>query len=63
MTGDVFIAHFSDYQFDETIFPLLRGDKIVPEESIVPVEQPISEEQKELTLNTSTLSHLYSRTS
>ena len=44
MTGDVFIARFPDCQFDETIFPPLGGDKIVPEERFVPVEQPIPEE-------------------
>jgi hypothetical protein len=27
LTGDVFTAHFADYQFDETIFPILGGKK------------------------------------
>ena len=44
MTGDVFTARFLDCQFNETIFPPLDGDKIIPEERIVPVEQPIPEE-------------------
>ena len=49
MTGDVFTARFPDCQFDETIFLLLGGDKIVPEERIVPVEQPVLEQRQELT--------------
>ena len=44
MIGDVFTIRFSDCQFDETIFPLLGGDTIVPEERIVPVEQLVPEE-------------------
>ena len=63
MTGDVFTAHFPNCQFDETIFPPLGGDKIVPEERIVPVEQSVTKERRELTWNTSTLSHLDPRTS
>ena len=43
MTRDVFTARFSDCQFDKTIFPLLWGDKIVLEEHIVLVEQPVHE--------------------
>jgi hypothetical protein len=27
LTGDIFTAHFADCQFDETIFPILRGKK------------------------------------
>jgi hypothetical protein len=27
LTGDVFTARFADYQFDETIFPILVGEK------------------------------------
>jgi hypothetical protein len=27
LTGDVFTAHFTDCQFDETIFPILGGKK------------------------------------
>ena len=41
ITGDVFTARFSDCQFDETIFPPLEGDKIVPEERIIPIEQSV----------------------
>ena len=63
MTGDVFIARFFDFQFDETIFPSLGEDKIVSEECIVPVEQPAPKERRELIWNTSTMSHLNSRTS
>ena len=44
MTVDVFTAHFSYCQFDETIFPSLGGDKIVLEERIVPEEQLVPEE-------------------
>ena len=63
MTGDVFIARFSDRQFNKTIFPPLEGDKIVPEEYIVSVEQLAPEERRELIWNAYTLSHLDSRTS
>ena len=38
MTGNVFTARFSDCQFDETILSPLGGDKIVPEECVVPIE-------------------------
>ena len=27
LTGDVFTARFADYQFDETVFQSLRGEK------------------------------------
>jgi hypothetical protein len=27
LTGDVFTAHFTDCQFDKTIFPILEGKK------------------------------------
>jgi hypothetical protein len=27
LTGDIFIAHFANCQFDETIFPILGGEK------------------------------------
>ena len=47
--GDVFTARFPDYQFDEIIFSPLGGDKIVPEECIIPVEQPVPKERLELT--------------
>ncbi|XXG42246.1 hypothetical protein AAC387_Pa01g2567 [Persea americana] len=63
MKRAVFTAHFPYCQFDETIFPPLGGDKIIPEECIVPVEQPIPKERRELTWNTFTLSHLDLRTS
>ena len=63
MIGDVFIAYFSDCQFDETIFPSSGGDKIVLEERIFPVEQSVPEQRQELTQNTPTLSHLDPRTS
>ena len=63
MIGDLFTVRFSDCQFDETIFPPLEGDKIIHEERIVPIEQPVPEEWRELTWNTSTLSHLDQRTS
>ena len=63
MTGDVFTARFPNCQFDEAIFRPLGGDKIVPDEHIVPVEQSVSEERRKLTWNTSTLSHLDQRTS
>ena len=63
MTGDIFIAHFPDCQFDEAIFLPLGGDKIVLEERIVPVEQPVPEERRELTWNTSIVSHLDPQTS
>ena len=56
MTEDVFTARFFDCQFDETVFPPLGGDKIVREEHIVPVEQHVHEERRELTWNTSTVS-------
>ncbi|KAM2527970.1 hypothetical protein TB1_025164 [Malus domestica] len=32
LTGDMFIARFADCHFDETIFPLLEEEIIVPEE-------------------------------
>ena len=30
MTGDVFRARFTDYHFNETVFPQLRGEKSIP---------------------------------
>ena len=45
MITDVFTAHVFDCQFDKTIFPSLGEDKIIPEECIVPIEQPIPEER------------------
>ena len=54
VTGDMFTARFADCQFDETVFPSLGGDKNVIN---------IPEERRELTWNTSTLSHLDPRTS
>ena len=32
LTGAVFTAQFSDYHFDENLFPSLGGDKPIPEE-------------------------------
>ena len=32
LIGDVFTVHFADCHFDESIFPPLRGEKLVPEE-------------------------------
>ncbi|KAM1084166.1 hypothetical protein ACFX19_022884 [Malus domestica] len=45
LTGDMFTAHFADCHFDETVFPSLEGEKIVPEE------------RQELTWVVPTLSH------
>ena len=50
MTGEVFIARFAGYHFNESIFPSLGGEK------------PILEEQREITWNTSTMSYLDPRT-
>ena len=47
----------------EIIFPSLGGDKIIHEECIVHVDQPVPKEQRELTWNISILSHLDPRTS
>ncbi|KAM1330898.1 hypothetical protein ACFX2H_043129 [Malus domestica] len=46
LTGDVFTARFADCHFDETVFPSLGREKIVPEE------------RQELTWVVPTLSHL-----
>ena len=32
LTGDVFIARFADYHFNESVFPPLGGEKSVPKE-------------------------------
>ena len=45
LTGDVFTARFADCQFDETIFPILRGEK----EKL---------EKQEVTWNASSISYL-----
>ena len=50
LTGDVFIAKFADCHFNETVFPLLGGEKSIPEE------------RREITWNVSTLSHFDPRT-
>ena len=50
LTGDVFKAHFEDCHFNETIFPLLGGEKSLPEA------------RREITWNVLTLSHLDHRT-
>ena len=63
MTRDVFTARFTNRQFDETMFQPLGGDKVVPKEHIVPVEQHVSEERQELTWDIFTLSHLDPQTS
>ena len=43
---DVFIARFADCHFNESVFPSLGGEKLIPEE------------QREITWNASTMSHL-----
>ena len=50
-TGDLFKARFADCHFDETIFPLLGGEKLK------------SKVHPEVTWNASTISHLELRTS
>ena len=50
LIGDVFRARFADCHFNETIFPPLGGEKSIPEE------------RREITWNTSTLSHFDPRT-
>ena len=50
LRGEVFTARFADCHFDENLFPLLGGDK------------PIPEELREITWNESSLSHLDPRT-
>jgi hypothetical protein len=50
MIGDMFITRFVDCYFDETIFPLLGGEKTVPEE------------RRELSWTVPTLSHFDPRT-
>ena len=52
LTGDLFIARFTDCHFDETIFPSLGGDK----HANVPVER------RELSWYAPTMSHLDHRT-
>ena len=49
-TGDVFTTRFVDCHFNENLFPLLGGEKSVPEE------------QREITLNASVMSHFDPRT-
>ena len=44
LTGDVFTARFADYQFDETIFPILGGEK--------------QKLEKQITSNTSSISYI-----
>ena len=50
LIGNVFIAHFMDCYFNENVFPSLGEEK------------PIQEEWQEITWNSSTMSHLDSRT-
>ena len=45
-TGDVFKAYFDDCHFDETIFPILKGENSLPEA------------RREITWNALTLSYL-----
>ena len=52
LTDDLFSAKFVDCHFDETVFPLLGGDKNVT----------VPDEQRELTWNVPTMSHLDPRT-
>ena len=52
LTEDLFITHFADYHFDETVFPSLKGDK----HANVPVER------RELSWYAPTMSHLDLRT-
>ena len=50
-TGDLFTARFADCHFDETVFPLLGGDK-----------NCVHSEQQELAWSVPTLSHYDPRT-
>ncbi|XP_020423838.1 uncharacterized protein LOC109950204 [Prunus persica] len=47
LTSDMFTARFADSRFDETILPLLGGEKV-----------SLPEERREITWNASSLSHL-----
>ncbi|CAL9009595.1 unnamed protein product, partial [Prunus brigantina] len=58
LTGDIFRARFADCHFDETIFPLLGEEKSVPKGQ----GKLVHEEQRELSWDVPTLSHLDPRT-
>ena len=48
MIGDLFTAKFADCHFDETVFPLLGGDK----------NKNVQQERQELSWSVPTVSHL-----
>ena len=50
LTGDVFTSPFIDFHFNESVFPPLRGEKL------------ISGERREITWNASTMSYFDHRT-
>ena len=50
LTRNVFTARFANCHFNESVFPLLRGEKSIPKE------------QREISWKTSTMSHLDPRT-
>ena len=50
LTGDIFIARFTNCHFNESVFPSLRGEKSSPRE------------QREITWNAYTMSHFDPRT-
>ncbi|CAL9012492.1 unnamed protein product [Prunus brigantina] len=55
LTGDIFTARFADCHFDETIFPLLGGEKSIHKEE---QGKLVPEERRELSWDVPTLSHL-----
>ncbi|XP_021830713.1 uncharacterized protein LOC110770803 [Prunus avium] len=59
LTGDIFTAWFANCHFDETIFPLLGGEKYVPKEQ---QGKLVPEERRELSWDVPTLSHVDPRT-
>ena len=46
LTGDVFTARFVDCHFNESVFPSLGGEKLIPEE------------RREISWKASTMTHL-----
>ena len=50
MTRNVFTARFANCHFNESVFPLLRGEKSIPKE------------QREISWKVSTMTHLDPRT-
>ncbi|XP_021820574.1 uncharacterized protein LOC110762278 [Prunus avium] len=58
LMGDIFRARFANCHFDETIFPLLGGEKSVPKEQ----GKPVPEERRELSWDVPTLFYLDPRT-